>query len=240
MPDAARADDARVVVGMGPLAHHVDLHGVVGRVRRASPEPHRSATAQRRQDHAESLHVAPPHAYAHSRTDLTNIEHLSLRCSCSSRCQGTARYPRTTCGSPSSLSSLLLALPASAHAAPVARRRRSRKPSVRYGAAHTVTGTLPDGTTPLAGQEVVLEGRRYPYEGSYRVIARTTTDAEGEFTFRPSWTATTACASPRPPSGRQPGAAGLHAARRSSCPSARCSPASCGSTSATRCPSASS
>ena len=55
--------------------------------------------------------------------------------------------------------------------------------SVRYGAAHRVDGTLSDGTTPLAGQEVVLEGRRYPYEGSYRVIDRTTTNDEGEFRF---------------------------------------------------------
>ena len=29
----------------------------------------------------------------------------------------------------------------------------------------------------------MLEGRRYPYEGSYRVIERTTTDAEGKFRF---------------------------------------------------------
>ena len=34
VPDAARADDAGVVVRVGPLAHHVDLHGLVGRVRR--------------------------------------------------------------------------------------------------------------------------------------------------------------------------------------------------------------
>ena len=34
MPDAAGPDDARVVVRMGPLAHHVDLDGVVDRVRR--------------------------------------------------------------------------------------------------------------------------------------------------------------------------------------------------------------
>jgi hypothetical protein len=57
--------------------------------------------------------------------------------------------------------------------------------SVRYGAAHRLNGTLLDGTTPLAGQEIVLEGRRYPYEGSYRVIERTTTDAEGTFAIRP-------------------------------------------------------
>ena len=34
VPHAARADDARVVVRMGPFAHHVDLHRVVGGVRR--------------------------------------------------------------------------------------------------------------------------------------------------------------------------------------------------------------
>ncbi len=56
---------------------------------------------------------------------------------------------------------------------------------MRYGASHTITGTLVDGDVALGAQEVVLEGRRYPYEGSYRVIARTTTDADGEFTFKP-------------------------------------------------------
>ena len=30
----------------------------------------------------------------------------------------------------------------------------------------------------------MLEGRRYPYQGSDRVITRTTTDAKGEFTLR--------------------------------------------------------
>ena len=30
----------------------------------------------------------------------------------------------------------------------------------------------------------MLEGRRYPYEGSYRVIERTTTDADGAFSFK--------------------------------------------------------
>jgi hypothetical protein len=78
----------------------------------------------------------------------------------------------------------VLALPASAHAAPTLGVTLD-KSSVRYGAAHTVEGTLVDGTTPLGAQEVVLEGRRYPYEGSYRVIARTTTDAQGRFTFKP-------------------------------------------------------
>src|SRR3954453_1282305 len=94
----------------------------------------------------------------------------------------------------------LLALPAPALAAP-ALELKIAKPDVRYGATHTVTGTLIDGTTPLAGQEVVLEGQRYPFHGSFREVARTTTDEKGEFAFRPGRTATTACASRRPPSG---------------------------------------
>jgi hypothetical protein len=82
--------------------------------------------------------------------------------------------------------SLLAALfvPASAHAAPNLQVDLERD-SVQYGAAHEVSATLADGATPLAGQELVLEGRRYPYEGSYRVIDRQTTDAEGKATFEP-------------------------------------------------------
>lgn len=78
----------------------------------------------------------------------------------------------------------LLALPASASAAP-ALELKLDKPSVRYGAAHAVTGSLLDGTTALAGQTIVLEGQRYPFEGSFRELARTTTDEKGEFAFRP-------------------------------------------------------
>jgi hypothetical protein len=81
-----------------------------------------------------------------------------------------------------SVAALLLA-PAGAEAAPTLGATLSQN-SVRYGAAHTINGTLVDGTVPLGAQEVVLEGRRYPYEGSYRVIARTTTDAAGKFTFK--------------------------------------------------------
>jgi hypothetical protein len=81
------------------------------------------------------------------------------------------------------LAILSLVIPASAQAAPTIGATLA-KSSVRYGSAHTVDGTLVDGTVPLGAQEVVLEGRRYPYEGSYRVIARTTTDAQGKFTFK--------------------------------------------------------
>ena len=75
-----------------------------------------------------------------------------------------------------------LVVPASAQAVPNLDVELGRE-SVQYGAAHTVSGTLADGTTPLAGRDVVLEGRRYPYEGSYRVIDRATTDGEGAFAF---------------------------------------------------------
>jgi hypothetical protein len=76
-----------------------------------------------------------------------------------------------------------LVLPASAAAAPTITLELQRS-SVRYGAAHHLSGALVDGALPLAAQGIVLEGKRYPYRGSYRVIARTTTDAQGRFEFR--------------------------------------------------------
>jgi hypothetical protein len=76
-----------------------------------------------------------------------------------------------------------LVVPASAQAAPSLDVELERE-SVRYGASHRVEGELKDGPLPLAGQEVVLEGRRYPYQGSYRRLGRTTTAADGSFSFR--------------------------------------------------------
>jgi hypothetical protein len=84
---------------------------------------------------------------------------------------------------PAAVAALLIA-PASASAAPVLSVELTRD-SVRYGAEHRVTGTLLDGVAALPGQEIVLEGRRYPYEGSYRVIERATTDGEGKFELEP-------------------------------------------------------
>jgi hypothetical protein len=80
---------------------------------------------------------------------------------------------------------VLLALPASASAAPTLELKLG-KPAVRYGATHTVTGTLTDGTTPLPGQPIVLEGQRYPFQGSFRELARATTGPNGEFAFKPA------------------------------------------------------
>lgn len=82
------------------------------------------------------------------------------------------------------LLSILLFAPAAAQAAP-ALEVHVTNPAVRYGRAHDVTGTLLDGTTPLAKQPVVLEGQRYPFEGSFRTIERATTDATGAFEFKP-------------------------------------------------------
>jgi hypothetical protein len=78
----------------------------------------------------------------------------------------------------------LLAAPAAAQAAPTLVVNVA-KPSVGYGARHTISGTLADGLMPLAGQQVILEGRRYPYHGAYQVIAKALTDAKGDFTFTP-------------------------------------------------------
>jgi hypothetical protein len=78
---------------------------------------------------------------------------------------------------------VVFAAPTNAHAAPKLSAQLAT-PSVRYGSAHKLEGKLVDGTTPLAGQEVVLEGRRYPYEGSYRVIERATTENDGSFDFK--------------------------------------------------------
>jgi hypothetical protein len=80
------------------------------------------------------------------------------------------------------LTTAALAAPASAQAAPEVSADLARE-SVRYGAEHRVEGTLIDGTVPLTNQEVVLEGRRYPYDGSYRIIDRAKTNADGEFRF---------------------------------------------------------
>jgi hypothetical protein len=74
-----------------------------------------------------------------------------------------------------------LAAPASASAATITARLDTA--SVRYGHAHTVTGKLLEAGQPLAGKDVVLEGRRYPFRGSFRVIKRSRTDAKGGFRF---------------------------------------------------------
>ena len=182
MPHAARPDDARVVVRMGPFAHHVDLHGLVGRVgRRAGagdrPQQHRQG---RHKDHAESSHVAPstlaPLRTTSNREPNPGFSRLSSSHGLLSGIVRTAVLivaRRRPCSCPRAPTPL----PRSASPSP-----RTRSATARRTRSTARCSTAP---SPLGAQEVVLEGRRYPYEGSYRVIARTTTDAAGKFQFKP-------------------------------------------------------
>ena len=69
VPDPARADDAGVVVGMGPLAHHVDLHRVRGLVRPLGGHGDRQPDRhQHGQSNPEALHPSLPHSFEHLRT----------------------------------------------------------------------------------------------------------------------------------------------------------------------------
>ena len=54
----------------------------------------------------------------------------------------------------------------------------------RYGSPTELTGTVTDAAgAPLAGVQVTLAGRRYPFKGEFRSLERTTTDAEGAYRF---------------------------------------------------------
>ena len=94
VPDAARADDAGVVVRMGPLAHHVDLHRFVRGVRRRLRPLGRGGQDRQRDhnDHAETLHRGSSPMLARSRT-ISNRHGIAGFSSVSSICG----YPRPPC-----------------------------------------------------------------------------------------------------------------------------------------------
>jgi hypothetical protein len=75
----------------------------------------------------------------------------------------------------------MLALPATASAAQVS--LRLDEPEVQFGTAHRATGRLMEGTSPLAGQTIQLQGRAYPYDGPFQTLATTTTDVHGGYAF---------------------------------------------------------
>jgi hypothetical protein len=77
---------------------------------------------------------------------------------------------------------VLLALPASANAADV-HIALLTEDGVQFGTPHELSGSLREGTTPLAGQAIELQGRAYPYKGEFKTIARTTTRPDGTFAF---------------------------------------------------------
>jgi hypothetical protein len=77
---------------------------------------------------------------------------------------------------------LVLLFPSAASAADLT-LRLSSGPGVQFGTAHELEGTLLEGTAPLPGQAVQLQGRQYPYDGAYRTLATATTRADGSFAF---------------------------------------------------------
>ena len=113
VPHAARADDARVVIRMGPLAHHVDLHGLAGRVRRRGSRRDHPQRDRRGQQHRRTSR--PPH----TRTPSNDIEQR-LRPTLFRRLSScAATLGCRALDSPEFCFLAALALPASAHAAPV-------------------------------------------------------------------------------------------------------------------------
>src|SRR5215210_6538888 len=77
---------------------------------------------------------------------------------------------------------LVLLFPSAASAADLT-LRLSSGPGVQYGTPHELDGTLREGTAPLAGQVVELQGRAYPYDAAYRKLATATTRADGSYAF---------------------------------------------------------
>ena len=77
---------------------------------------------------------------------------------------------------------LVLLFPATASAADV-RLALVTDEGVQYGTPHELTGTLREGTAPLPGQPVELQGRAYPYDGAFKTIATATTRTDGTFAF---------------------------------------------------------
>ena len=78
---------------------------------------------------------------------------------------------------------VLLLLPASAASAAEVRLALLTDEGVQYGTAHELSGTLREGTAPLAGQAIELQGRAYPYKGDFKTLTRATTRADGTFAF---------------------------------------------------------
>jgi len=81
------------------------------------------------------------------------------------------------------LATVFLALGAPAAHAAVTVDMEVSPAEISYGKAAEITGTaLVDGA-PFVGQPVRLEGRRYPFDGSYGVIAEAITAADGTYRF---------------------------------------------------------
>lgn len=76
---------------------------------------------------------------------------------------------------------LLLALAAPGAHAQVAVEMDVSPDETRFGRATEIAGRVTDG---VVGQPVRLEGRRYPFDGDFRVIESTVTGEDGAYAFK--------------------------------------------------------
>jgi hypothetical protein len=78
---------------------------------------------------------------------------------------------------------LLLAAP-TARAAQLTIRVDEGDRGIHFGQSHEITGLLTDDQmTPLAGQQIVLQGKPFPFDDPLKQLATATTGADGTFTF---------------------------------------------------------
>ena len=81
------------------------------------------------------------------------------------------------------LATLLLAVAAPSASAAVTVDMDVDPAEARWGSKTEISGRVLDDGVPVAGQEVHLEGVRYPYKKDERVIATAMTDADGRYRF---------------------------------------------------------
>jgi hypothetical protein len=83
---------------------------------------------------------------------------------------------------------LLLAAPLALAAAPAASAAEIElelsPQEARYGSPTEMTGRVTDdAAAPVPGAQLTLVGRRYPFDGEFRSVARAVTDAQGAYRF---------------------------------------------------------
>jgi hypothetical protein len=87
---------------------------------------------------------------------------------------------------------LVLALAPAAQAAELTITVDEGDRGVHWGESHMVRGTLTtDGRTPIGGQQVVLQGRPFPFHDPFMQLATATTAADGTFSFKTELTRNT-------------------------------------------------
>jgi hypothetical protein len=79
---------------------------------------------------------------------------------------------------------LLLALAPAARAAELTIGVDEGDRGIHWGESHKINGTLTsDGRMPLAGQQVVLQSKPFPFHDPFDQVETTTTGADGTFSF---------------------------------------------------------